>query len=99
MGKRRGKITYQHSTMIEGVERFLKRLENSSDNIKRITFGMIRRTASNQPSLKIKIMNEVVVGGYRLTANKGKSIQDIFVITNLQSSDLQDILNDIAKSS
>ena len=85
-----GRLVLTHSTYVEGLVPWLKRLSFESD-IKTITPGVISKVKGRCPELKIRISREIE-GGFKLLARKGSSAQEIFVITKLDKDKFEDTL-------
>lgn len=92
MRKRRGNLSYNHTTFLEGLETVLQKL-GKEDGIQRITPGMLRKAGANQPNLLIKILPQEVLGGYKLIARKGRTVQDIYIITSMSEEALRQLIS------
>ena len=86
-----GRLVQTHSTFIEGLLIVLKKLSKDV-NIKTITPGVITRTKSNSNKLIIKITRNIL-GGYKLVARKGRSTQELFILTKYELNDLKKLIN------
>ena len=82
-----GRLVLNHSTHIPGLIRVLERL-TKLDGIQTITPAVIGNTKSNIPLLKIKI-SVPIRGGFKLIARKGKTFQEVFILTSLGQEDLE----------
>ena len=85
-----GRVVLTHSTYIEGLIPILKKL-SKVENIKTITPGVIKKTKGKSVQLNIRISTKIM-GGYKLIARKGTSVQEVFVITTLDRSSLDIVL-------
>ena len=85
-----GRLVNTHSTFIEGLLIVLKKL-STEDNIKTITPSVITNTRSNSNKLNIKITRNIK-GGYKLVARKGRSAQELFILTNYSLNELDDTI-------
>ena len=85
-----GRLVTTHSTYIEGLIKKLKRIEEDEE-IKTITPGRIQRCKSNKERFYIKITTRIA-GGYKLIARSGKTVQEIYIITDLNQKSLQEII-------
>lgn len=83
-----GRLVWNHSTHIPGLIPVLEKLLDMTTDIQTITPGRLSRTKSHAPHLRIKI-SVPVRGGYKLIARKGKSTQEVFVITDLAQPQLE----------
>jgi hypothetical protein len=82
-----GRIVWNHSTHLPGLIPILERLVRLEE-IQTITPAVIGYAKSNSPCLKLKI-SVPILGGYKLIARKGKTFQEVFVLTSLSQTDLE----------
>ena len=85
-----GRLVQNHSTHIEGLIKWLKKIA-ASDKIKTVTPASLSKTKGRGERLSIKVTiktNE----GYKLLARKGKLVQEIFIVTNLDESEIIEII-------
>jgi hypothetical protein len=61
----------------------LDKLLELADEIQTITPARLSTARSNAPKLRLKI-SAPIRGGYKLIARKGKSAQEVFIITDLE---------------
>jgi len=92
----KGRIVWNHSTHLPGLIPILERL-TLVDGIQTITPAVIGKTRSNLPTLQIKI-SVPVRGGFKLIARKGKTFQEVFVVTALSQEELQGAIGQVMKS-
>ena len=81
-----GRLVQNHSTHIEGLIKWLKKIA-LSDEIKTVTPASLSKTKGRGESLTLKVTvktNE----GYKLLARKGKLVQEVFLVTNLDESEI-----------
>tara|TARA_B100000902_G_C26468332_1_gene508874 strand:+ start:129 stop:431 length:303 start_codon:yes stop_codon:yes gene_type:complete len=86
-----GRLVKNHSTHIEGLIKWLKKIAESSD-IKTVTPASLSKTNGRGEKLDLKITiktNE----GYKLLARKGKLVQEVFIVTSLDESEIRKIIN------
>lgn len=81
-----GRVVLNHSTHVPGLLTILHKLA-AYPNIKTLTPAVISRGRSNAPKLRLKI-SVPILGGFKLIARKGQSIQEVFVITGLSAEQL-----------
>ncbi len=81
-----GRVVLNHSTHIPGLIAILHKLAAHAD-IKTLTPAVISRGRSNAPKLRLKV-SVPILGGFKLIARKGSSIQEVFVITDLTAEQL-----------
>jgi len=82
-----GRLVWNHSTHLPGLIPVLERLTKIS-GITTITPAVIGRAKSNAPLLKIKVSTPIR-GGFKLIARKGKTFQEVFVLTTLSKGELE----------
>ena len=88
-----GRLVQNHSTHIEGLIKWLKKIAESS-HIKTVTPASLSKTNGRGEKLELKVTvktNE----GYKLLARKGKLVQEVFLVTRL---DEHEIINIIEKA-
>jgi len=85
-----GRLVQNHSTHIEGLIKWLKKIALIND-IKTITPAALSKTNGKGENLSLKITvktNE----GYKLLARKGKLVQEVFLVTSLNESEISEII-------
>ena len=82
----RGRVVLNHSTHVPGLIAILQKLARHP-HIKTLTPAVISRGRSNAPTLRLKV-SVPIRGGFKMIARKGKSIQEVFVITDLSSEEM-----------
>lgn len=82
-----GRVVLNHSTHIPGLIAILRKL-STQPQIKTLTPAVISRGRSHAPKFRLKI-SVPIRGGFKLIARQGKSIQEVFVITELNAEQLQ----------
>ena len=85
-----GRLVQNHSTHIEGLIKWLKKIAES-DQIKTVTPASLSKTNGRGENLGLKITvktNE----GYKLLARKGKLVQEVFLVTSLSDSEIKNII-------
>ncbi|MEM6253365.1 MAG: DUF2103 domain-containing protein [Cyanobacteria bacterium P01_D01_bin.156] len=87
MGSSKGRVVLNHSTHIPGLIAILHKLADHP-HIKTLTPAVISRGRSHAPKFRLKI-SVPIRGGFKLIARQGKSIQEVFVITGLNSEQLK----------
>lgn len=87
MASSSGRLVWNHSTHLPGLIPILEKLTHE-DGIQTITPAVIGRAKSNAPTLKVKV-SVPIRGGYKLIARKGKTFQEVFVITTLSQAELE----------
>lgn len=82
-----GRLVITHSTYVPGLIALLEKLATQSE-IQTITPAVISRAKSNSPQLRLKV-SAPITGGHKLIARKGKSAQEVFVITPWSKAELE----------
>lgn len=83
----RGRLVWNHSTHAPGLIPILERLA-LQDGVQTITPGVIGSAKSNIPNLTLKVSVDIR-GGFKLIARKGKTVQEVFIITQLSRAELE----------
>lgn len=86
MAASRGRLVLNHSTHISGLIPLLERLTRVG-GIRTITPGVIAQAKGRSPHLQLKI-SVPIPGGFKLIARRGKSVQEVFVLTTLNQDSL-----------
>ena len=85
-----GRLVQNHSTHIEGLIKWLKKIA-AIDDIKTVTPASLSKTNGRGEKLGLKVTvktNE----GYKLLARKGKLVQEVFLVTNLEENEVIEII-------
>lgn len=89
MGKSdHGRLVWNHSTHIPGLIAVLETLLAQESQIQTVTPGRLSTVRSHAPHLRLKV-SVPIRGGYKLIARKGKSAQEVFVLTELEQTQLE----------
>lgn len=86
----KGRIVWNHSTHLPGLIPVLERLTKQA-GIETITPAVIGRTKSNVPKFQLKV-SVPIRGGFKLIARKGKTFQEVFLLTQLSRTELELII-------
>ena len=81
-----GRLVQNHSTHIEGLIKWLKKIAKSSE-IKTVTPASLAKTNGRGEKLVLKVTvktNE----GYKLLARKGKLVQEVFLVTSMDECEI-----------
>lgn len=91
--KNHGRLVWNHSTHLDGL---IPRLEKliTFPGITTVTPGVITRTKSNIHHLKFRV-SVPIRGGFKVIARKGKTVQEVFIVTDLDKPELEEILKKI----
>lgn len=83
----KGRVVWNHSTHLPGLIPILERL-TVLEGVQTITPAVIGHARSNAPHLQIKI-SVPIRGGFKLIARKGKTFQEVFILTRLNKEELE----------
>lgn len=86
-GTSKGRVVWNHSTHLPGLIPILERLAKQP-GIETITPGVIGRTKSNAHKLQLKV-SVPIRGGFKLIGRKGKTFQEVFILTCLSQPELE----------
>tara|TARA_B100000579_G_C22351211_1_gene629497 strand:+ start:183 stop:485 length:303 start_codon:yes stop_codon:yes gene_type:complete len=85
-----GRLVQNHSTHIEGLIKWLKNIAAHSD-IKTVTPASLSKAKGREEMLVLKVTvktNE----GYKILARKGKLVQEVFLVTSLDETEIIEII-------
>ncbi|MBF2001299.1 MAG: metal-binding protein [Synechococcales cyanobacterium C42_A2020_086] len=82
-----GRLVWNHSTHLSGLIPILERLARCP-GVETITPAVLGPARSNMPRLTIKV-SVPIRGGFKLIARKGKTFQEVFVLTTLSREELE----------
>lgn len=82
-----------NSTYLDGLIPILKQLL-TYNKVYTITVGVLSRSRSHIPKFKLKV-SVPIEGGFKLIARQSRSIQEVFVITDLTNIELEKIISQI----
>jgi hypothetical protein len=85
-----GRLVWNHSTHLPGLIPILEKLTHRS-GIRTITPAVIGNTRSNAPHLLLKV-SVPIRGGFKLIARKGKTFQEVFIITSLSQQEMEEAI-------
>lgn len=88
-----GRIVWNHSTHLDGLIPLLEKLI-TYEGIGTVTPAVLSRSRSHCPKMKLKV-SVPIRGGYKLIARQGKSVQEVFILTNLEKSELELLIEEI----
>lgn len=90
-----GRLVWNHSTHAPGLIPVLERLTYEI-GIQTITPAVLSTVRSHAPKLRLKI-SVPIQGGFKLIARKGKTAQEVFVITSLTQTELEQAIARVLK--
>jgi hypothetical protein len=85
--EQKGRLVWNHSTHIPDLIPVLERLITYS-GITTVTPGVISRAKGHIPQLKLRV-SVPIRGGYKVIARQGKTVQEVFILTKLNQTDLE----------
>lgn len=88
-----GRIVWNHSTHLDGLIPLLEKLI-TYEGIGTVTPAVLSRSRSHCPKMKLKV-SVPIRGGYKLIARQGKSVQEVFILTHLEKSELELLIEQI----
>ena len=91
-----GRLVITHSTYVEGLIPVLRRLAREP-RIDTITPAVINRVRGRSPRLQLRISTPIS-GGHKLVARRGTSVQEVFIVTDLDASQLEPLLQQALQS-
>lgn len=89
-----GRLVLNHSTHLPGLIPLLERLA-IEPGIKTVTPGRIAQVRGRPTPLKIRV-TVPISGGYKMQARAQGSVQEIFVVTDLNAEALQTAVDQLA---
>ncbi|MBE9044388.1 metal-binding protein [Pleurocapsales cyanobacterium LEGE 10410] len=88
-----GRLVWNHSTHLPGLIPVLQKLIEC-EGITTVTPGRIKKTRSHIPKMKLRV-SVPIRGGYKVIARQGKTVQEVFVLTVLEQSQLEQAIADL----
>ena len=85
-----GRLVQNHSTNIEGLIKWLKRIAEN-EGIKTVTPASLSKANGRGEKLVLKVTiktNE----GFKLLARKGKLVQEVFLVTHLELEEIKELI-------
>ncbi|MBR8826847.1 MAG: metal-binding protein [Gomphosphaeria aponina SAG 52.96 = DSM 107014] len=82
-----GRLVWNHSTHIPGLIPILEKLI-TYQGIQTVTPGVIGRANGHCPQMKLRV-SVPILGGYKVIARQGKTVQEVFIITDLSQEELE----------
>ena len=86
-----GRLVQNHSTHIEGLIKWLKRLAEN-EGIKTVTPASLSKAKGRGEKLVLKVTVETNEG-FKLLARKGKLVQEVFIVTHLGKSEIKELID------
>jgi Predicted metal-binding protein (DUF2103) len=85
-----GRLVWNHSTHLPGVIPILERLCHQ-DGIQTVTPAVIGRARGHCPKMQLRV-SVPILGGYKVIARHGKTVQEVFILTTLDQDKLEDAI-------
>ena len=85
-----GRLVKNHSTYIDGLIKWLKKIAENVE-IKTVTPAALSKTNGKGEKLAIKITVKTKEG-FKLLARKGKLVQEVFLVTNLDKNQIKNLI-------
>ncbi|EAZ92709.1 DUF2103 domain-containing protein [Crocosphaera chwakensis] len=89
----KGRLVWNHSTHLDGLIPILEKLINYT-GINTITPGVISRAKGHCPHLKLRV-SVPIRGGYKAIARQGKTVQEVFIVTDLSQQELESAIQQV----
>ncbi|ACB52912.1 unknown [Crocosphaera subtropica ATCC 51142] len=89
----KGRLVWNHSTHLDGLIPVLEKLINYT-GINTITPGVIGRAKGHCPHLKLRV-SVPIRGGYKAIARQGKTVQEVFIVTDLSQKELESAIKQV----
>ena len=86
-----GRLVKTHSTYLDGLITVLNSFSKES-SIKTVVPGVIGRVKGKNEGLSLRVSRQCK-GGYRVIGRLGRTFQEIYVNTELNKIELQELLN------
>ena len=90
------RIVKTHSTYIEGLLKVLEKL-SEEEAIKTIIPAEIKKIEKHKEKLEVKIYRETI-GGYMAKARKGRSLQQLYIITKCDRNEIEMVIKKAIRS-
>ncbi len=92
----KGRLVLNHSTHLQGLIPILEKLVQVN-GIQTITPGQLGRVKGHIPKLKVRV-SIPIRGGFKAIARQGKTVQEVFILTDLSKQELEDTIEKILYS-
>ncbi|WP_107670664.1 DUF2103 domain-containing protein [Cyanothece sp. BG0011] len=89
----KGRLVWNHSTHLDGLIPILEKLINYT-GINTVTPGVISRAKGHCPHLKLRV-SVPIRGGYKAIARQGKTVQEVFIVTDLSKKELESAIEEV----
>ncbi|MDJ0511116.1 MAG: DUF2103 domain-containing protein [Crocosphaera sp.] len=89
----KGRLVWNHSTHVDGLIPILEKLITFT-GIRTVTPGVISRSKGHCPQLKLRV-SVPIRGGYKAIARQGKTVQEVFIVTDLSQKELESAIKQV----
>ena len=87
-----GRLVQNHSTHIEGLIKWLKRIAERKD-VKTVTPASLYKAKGRGEKLNLKVTRKTKEG-FKILARKGSLVQEVFLVTNLDEVELKEVIKE-----
>ena len=87
-----GRLVQNHSTHIEGLIKWLKRIAERKD-VKTVTPASLCKAKGRGEKLNLKVTRKTKEG-FKILARKGSLVQEVFLVTNLDEVELKEVIKE-----
>ena len=85
-----GRLVQNHSTHIDGLIKWLKKIANNKD-VKTVTPASLSKANGRGEKLVLRVTIKTKEG-YKLLARKGSLVQEVFIVTYLDMTEIKKII-------
>ena len=85
-----GRLVQNHSTHIDGLIKWLKKIAKNND-VKTVTPASLYKANGRGEKLVLRVTIKTKEG-YKLLARKGKLVQEVFIVTYLDITEIKKVI-------
>ena len=85
-----GRLVQNHSTHIDGLIKLLKKIAKNKD-VKTVTPASLYKAKGRGEKLLLRVTVKTKEG-YKLLARKGKLVQEVFIVTYLDMTEIKKVI-------
>ena len=85
-----GRLVQNHSTHIDGLIKWLKKIAKNKD-VKTVTPAALYKANGRGEKLLLRVTIKTKEG-YKLLARKGKLVQEVFIVTYLDMTEIKKVI-------
>ena len=85
-----GRVVQNHSTHIDGLIKWLKKIAKNKD-VKTVTPASLYNANGRGEKLVLRVTIKTREG-YKLLARKGKLVQEVFIVTDLDMTEIKKVI-------